>query len=67
MTRVQKEATMRQSRDVQAIARVEAEIKRNGESHLQAQAERRVTREAYRQEQKERKQREAAAKAELKP
>ena len=48
------------------IARVEDEIKRNGESYLQAQAERRAAREAYRQELKERKQREAAAKAELK-
>lgn len=48
------------------IARVEDEIKRNGESYLQAQAERHAAREAYRQELKERKQREAAAKAELK-
>ena len=47
------------------IARVEAEIKRNGESYLQAQAERRAAREAYRQEQKERKLREVAAKAAL--
>ena len=48
------------------IARVEDEIKRNGESYLQASAERRAAREAYRQEQKERKLREVAAKAELK-
>ena len=48
------------------IARVEDEIKRNGKSYLQAQAERRAAREAYRQEQKKRKQREATAKAELK-
>ena len=48
------------------IARVEDEIKRNGESYLQAQAERRAAREAYRQEQKERKLREVAAKAEIK-
>lgn len=48
------------------IARVEDEIKRNGESYQQTSAERRSAREAYRQEQKERKLREIAAKAELK-
>ena len=47
------------------IARVEDEIKRNGESYLQARAERCAAQEAYRQEQKERKLREVAAKAEL--
>lgn len=47
------------------IARVEDEIKRNGESYLQAKAARRKTREDYWQEQNERKQRELAAIAEI--
>ena len=48
------------------VARVEDEIKRNGESYLQSKEARRKARDDYRKEQKERKLREVAAKAELK-
>ena len=49
----------------ETIARVEAEIKQNGEILRCAQDDRRKAREAYRQEMKARKEREAALKAEL--
>ncbi|MCR5759216.1 MAG: DNA mismatch endonuclease Vsr [Bacteroidales bacterium] len=50
----------------ETIARVKAEIIRNGEAYRSAQNERRKAREAYRLEMKSRKVREAALKAELK-
>ena len=49
----------------ETIARVEAEIRQNGEALRQAQDERRKAREAYRLEQMERKAREAALRAEI--
>jgi len=50
----------------ETIARVEAEIRQNGESFRAAQEERREAREAYRQELRARKEREAALLEELK-
>jgi len=49
----------------ETVARVEAEIRQNGEILRQAQDDRRKAREAYRLEQKTRKEREAALKAEI--
>lgn len=49
----------------ETVARVEAEIRQNGETFRAAQDERRKAREAYRLEQRARKEREAALKAEI--
>lgn len=49
----------------ETIARVEAEIRQNGEILRQAQDDRRKAREAYRQEQKARKERVEMIKAEI--
>ena len=49
----------------ETIARVEAEIRQNGDTYQRLQAVRRAAREVYRQEQKARKGREAALKAEI--
>lgn len=50
----------------ETIARVEAEIRQNGEILRQAQDDRRQAREAYRQEQKSRKERQDALLTEVK-
>ena len=49
----------------ETIARVEAEILRNGDQYRQEQEERKASRDAYLQERKAKKEREAALKAEL--